>query len=224
MRRRARVHAQTWEVVSINHKTLKTPAIRPAGLMFCVMLVLSPSLSYAVPTNFVQQLCTALRTQVAAQTLRLKKHMAGKQLCFETCTKGEIPAAKFWGRAQSSSELGVRGELLEKKGFNGWVSKVDLNGDDIPEVRIARRVGAASCVSDTYLQRIPAGYLLLRNPSLNRLSEEGRNCGHRDVAILKFRSKIYAVETGVQGMEAYRINDDFKLTLACRTPLAGSGN
>ena len=198
MRQRARVHAQTWEVVSINHETLKTPAMRPAGLMFCMMLVLSPSLSYAVPTDSMQQLCTALRTQVAAQTLRLKKHMAGKQLCFETCTKRQIPAARFWDRAQSSSELGVRGDLLEKRGFNGRVSKVDLNGDNIPEVRIARRVGTASCVSDTYLQRIPAGYLLLRNPSLNQLSEEGRNWGSRDVAIRKFRSKTYAVETGVQ--------------------------
>jgi hypothetical protein len=192
--------------------------MRASRLIFFLVSVLLSRLLHAGALQLPHQACNDLRQRVAAMEQKSKNLSAGKELCFEACTKEQIPAATFWGHAQSQAEREIHAELSESASFTGQVNEVDLNGDGVAEVRIARRVGTASCVRDTYLKRTTHGYTLIHTPSLMQLSAEAGNCGDAGIVFLTSPPVMYAIETTGLKMQAYRIDKDFNLVLVCVMP------
>lgn len=192
--------------------------MRGSRLIFFLVSVLLSRLLHAIPLQVPHQACNDLRQRVAAIEQKSKNRSAGKELCLEHCAKEQIPAATFWGHAQSQAEMDIHAELSEYASFNGQVVEVDLNGDGVAEVRIARRLGSASCVRDTYLKRTTHGYTLNQSSSLMQLSAEGGNCGNADIVFLTSPPVMYAIETTGLKMQAYRIDKDFNLALVCVMP------
>lgn len=189
--------------------------MRGNRLVFFLVPALLSHLLHASPLQAPHQACNDLRQRVAAMEQNSKNRSAGKKLCFKDCANGQIPAATFWEHAQSQAEIDIHAELSEYASFDGQISEVDLNGDGVAEVRIARRVGSASCVRDTYLKRTTNGYTLIQTPSLMQLSAEAGTCGDADIAFLTFPPVVYAIETTRLKMHAYRIDKDFNLVLVC---------
>jgi hypothetical protein len=164
--------------------------------------------------------CEDFRQQYA---LRLEQDkdinsIGAKRLCFSKCRKNEVLAEEFWQPDRLASAKEIRETLGEYAEWNAFVSEFDLNGDGVSDVRIARRVGTASCVRDTYLRHTSAGYQLIKSPSLDRLSEEGRNCGEGAVFFTKYENASYAVEVFYGQLAAYRIDRDFNLQAVCKLP------
>lgn len=192
--------------------------MRGSHLLFFLVSVLLSRLLHGGPLQVPHQACDDLRHRAAAMEQKSKNLSAGKELCFEDCAKEQIAAATFWGHTQSQAEMDIHAELSEYASFNGQVNEVDLNGDGVAEVRIARRVGSGNCVRDTYLKRTMHGYALIQTPSLMRLSAEGRNCRDTDIVFLTSPPVTYAIETTDLKMQAYRIGKDFNLVLVCVMP------
>lgn len=194
--------------------TARTRGLRPVIFLAALLL---PHLLHASPLQVPNLACGDLRKSVAAMEKNSKNRALGQELCFKDCTIGRIPAATYWGNGESQDEIAVRNELSEYTEWSAWVSEVDLNGDGVDEVRIARWVGTANCVRDTYLKRITHGYALIRTPGLMELSAEAGNCGDASIAFLASPPAMYVIEKSYK-INVYRIDKAFNLNLVCVMP------
>ena len=81
-------------------------------------------------------------------------------------------------------------------------------------VRIARFVGSAHCVRDTYLAYQNGQYRLLHSASLDGLSAEGANCGDAEITLKQAGEPLLAAALhGV--VTAYRFDRNFELQAVC---------
>ena len=147
-----------------------------------------------------------------------------KILCFpdnkNSCQPSDKyhPADLFFKSNNLSDTKAIQDELHQYENTNSYVSELDINGDGFPEVRIARTIGTARCVRDTYLKRIGGSYSLIHTPSLDSLSEEAGNCGSGEIFFSRYKNKSYAAEVFYRNLAVYQIEPDFNLNVVCKLP------
>ncbi len=97
-------------------------------------------------------------------------------LCFpdlEPCFPGSIPGARFWsGHPTHQDTAALKDEQQAYSDFTGHVSLKLVAWRRVPVVRVARFVGAAGCIRDTYMERASNGHRRISSPSLDGLSAE----------------------------------------------------
>jgi hypothetical protein len=139
-----------------------------------------------------------------------------RELCFpgqQSCVDhGGVPAQSIWENAPNPQE--VKNVLLESADWIGNVSEASMPGKQGKLVRIARFVGSAHCVRDTYFSYHDGKYRLLHSALLDQLSAEAANCGDVDITLKQVDgpllvSMLYGVAT------AYRFDQDFEPYAVC---------
>ncbi|WP_152530806.1 hypothetical protein [Paraburkholderia dilworthii] len=120
-------------------------------------------------------------------------NLSSRELCFDNCTAKQIRADQFWENAAPGAADSIRTKLVEYADWTGYVTDIAIRGRANPIVRIARYVGTASCMRDTYLDRAADGYRLVSNPTLDGFSQEAGYCGGAFVYFETWRGTTYAV-------------------------------
>jgi hypothetical protein len=139
-----------------------------------------------------------------------------RELCFpgnQSCAdSGGFLAKYVWENARDPEE--VKNALLEYSDWRGEVSEATMPAARGKLVRIARFVGRASCVRDTYLVHKDGKYRLIHSASLDNLSGEGANCGDAEIKLKQVGepllvTMLYGVVT------AYRFDRNFEPSAVC---------
>lgn len=106
-------------------------------------------------------------------------------------------------------------ELMDSSDWTGSVSEVEMPSKHGTLVRIARVVGTAHCVRDTYLLRQDNRYRAIHSDSLDRLSAEAGNCGDGKVTFSQFRGAPLLVTAFYGSITGYRFASNFDLREVC---------
>lgn len=118
-------------------------------------------------------------------------------LCFPDfgpCSPGSIPAERFWsGRPTHVDAAALKGALRAYSDFTGYVSRIAIAGRPVPIVRVARYVGTASCIRDTYMEPASKGYRRINSPSLEGLSAEAGYCHGSYVFYRNWQGKTFSI-------------------------------
>jgi hypothetical protein len=139
-----------------------------------------------------------------------------RELCFPgdwSCMDhGGLSAQSIWENARNPEE--VKNALLDSSDWIGKVSEATMPGTQGKLVRVARFVGGAHCVRDSYFAYQDGKYRLLHSVSLEKLSAEAANCGDAEVTLKQVDgpllvTMLYGVAT------AYRFDRDFELHAVC---------
>jgi hypothetical protein len=142
-----------------------------------------------------------------------------RKLCFDNCSSGQIRAAQFWESAASGAADSIRHQLIEYANLTGSVTTIAIHGRANSIVRIARRVGAANCIRDTYLERDTDGYRLVNNSTLANFSEEAGYCGDAFVYFDNWLGTTYAVlwnqGESHRNIIAYRMSPSLDMEKVC---------
>jgi len=139
---------------------------------------------------------------------------------FEQCSPGSISADKYWsGHPTHADTAALKGELLAYVGEAGYISRIAIAGRPVPIVRVARYVGSARCIRDTYLERAGSGYRIVRSPSLEQLSAEAGNCRGSYVFYRNWNGATFAIlaekaETW-QGITVFQVDANLQFKSVC---------
>jgi len=151
-------------------------------------------------------------------------------LCFPDlgpCSPGSISAERYLSDQPTHPDtVALKGELLAYVGAMGHISRIAIAGRPVPIVRVARYVGSARCIRDSYLQRADGGYRLIRSPDLDKLSAEAGNCRGSYVFYRNWHNATFAIlienAEKWQGIAAYRVDATLQLTSVCSMRYARS--
>lgn len=139
-----------------------------------------------------------------------------RELCFpgdQSCIdNGGLLAENIWENASNPEK--VKSALLEYSNWRGVVSEASMLAEHGKLIRIARFVGSAQCVRDTYFLYQKGKYRLIDSPSLDNLSAEATNCGDAEIMLKEVGepllvTMLYGVVT------AYRFDRNFALNMIC---------
>jgi|GEM_PF-3586583 len=163
-----------------------------AGLLF--VLECSNAISASDPCAHFREEVVRIDAHGASQSQRA---VGRSTLCFPgfgPCSPGSIPAGRFWsGHPTHVDTAALTGELLAYSNFTGYVSRIFIAGRPVPIVRVARYVGTASCIRDTYMERASKGYRRISSPSLERLSAEAGYCRGSYVFYRNWHGKTFSI-------------------------------
>lgn len=146
-------------------------------------------------------------------------------LCFrqyQACDKGAFQAERFWETTKNPEDAkAIRAELTDSYGYGGDVTRIRVSGRSDPVVRIARHVGTAHCIRDTYLEKHAGGYRLVDNESLQELSQEAGNCNGSYLSYLNLHGRTYAALVNFAedwiGLTVMKADTSLNLTEVCST-------
>lgn len=144
-------------------------------------------------------------------------------LCFNGsgwCSSGDVPAEQFWSNdPRHGVAEAVKGDLLAYSGVTGHVSRIAIAGRPVPIVRVARYIGSARCIRDTYLERAGGGYRLINSPALDLLSAEAGNCRGSYVFYRNWHGATFAILAEKadqwQGIAVFRVDASLQFKSAC---------
>jgi len=174
--------------------------------LFSLLAIAASSASANLPS------CTAL----AAKLAQIHHVDARPTLCFPSrfCLKPGIEASAFWEHSKDPET--IRKELMENADWGARITEAPLASAGLSLIQIARRVGTASCVRDTYLLNSNGTYSLVVSPSLAELSQEAGYCGSDFVSLVaSSRGPLIAVRSGANLM-VYRLSASFELRPYCQ--------
>lgn len=151
--------------------------------------------------------------------------LGSRVLCFHDCTAKQIRADQFWENAAPGSADAIRTKLVEYADWTGYVTDIAIRGRANPIVRMARYVGTATCVRDTYLDRAADGYRLVSNPTLDSFSQEAGYCAGAFVYFGTWRGTTYAVlwdqDERYRQIVAYRMTPTLDAEKVCAVRRTG---
>ncbi|HEY0491526.1 MAG TPA: hypothetical protein VGD30_18605 [Telluria sp.] len=172
----------------------------------------------AVAQSALSVSCKSLAQEALANENQASSSLKvwGRELCFpsyEGCVeRGGLPAESIWRNARHAEE--AKSILLEYEDVIGAVSEVNMPAEHGKLVRIARMVGTAYCVRDTYFLYRDNTYRLVDSPSLNGLSDEATHCGDAEVELKEMGEPILVTRLGGV-VTAYRFVKNFELSKIC---------
>lgn len=149
----------------------------------CGLILLTISGSAAADAG----LCNAFSLQAMAKETGKppKGELPVRELCFpgnQSCIdEGGLLVQFIWENARDPDK--VKNTLLEYADWIGKVSEASMPGTQGKLVRIARFVGSARCVKDTYFAYQDGKYRLLHSALLDNLSAAAANCGDADITL-----------------------------------------
>lgn len=186
---------------------------RYSPYVFSVSMLLSFGVAATEAT-----LCSELAQEAIAKEAGklVKVNASVRELCFsgvQSCADGgKLSAQSVWENAHHPME--VKNALLELSDWRGLVSEATLPAARGKLVRIARFVGSANCVRDTYLVQQDDRYRLIHSASLDRLSDEATNCGDAEISLRQVGEPLLV--TMLYGeVTAYRFDQGFELSAVC---------
>jgi len=137
------------------------------------------------------------------------------ELCFEGqfCSAGGIPASELW--TNSDDPAAVEQELVENSRWVGRITTVPIPHEGGSLIRIARRIGTASCVRDTYLHGVNGHYMVISSDSLSELSAEAAHCGNEAVEVISDRIGVLVVLADGGSLVVHRLSKSFELKRVC---------
>lgn len=186
----------------MGHQTLSA-----IGLMLTIVTSTAPARE-----NLCEKLARHAKLVEAAK--RSRNDASGRQLCLGKlrCEKGMVTGEHFWGNSDNSEE--IRDELLEYSNYTGYISKARFPGSVGTLVQIARHVGTANCIRDTYLLRKGGRYRLIQTDSLAQLSAEAGNCLGAKAELQHVGAPLIVLRAyGV--ITAYRFDSEFEIKPVC---------
>ncbi len=141
---------------------------------------------------------------------------APRELCFSdavNCASSEFSAERVWRHAADAAT--VRAELEEYTNWRTMVTQAHSASKRGDVLHLARIVGTAHCVRDTWLLRQANQYRIIHSASLDDLSAEGGNCVDAAVSLEQAGAEPLVVTDFHSVLTAYRFDPAFELRAAC---------
>lgn len=178
----------------------------------CAVLLSAPLLPLrAGPPAASTTSCKPIVDQLA----KIERDDPRPELCFgEACISPQVPASSFWQNADEPER--IQRALTGYADWIGKVSEVPLRDAHASIIQIARRIGSARCVRDTYLLKKHGRYSLIESPSIERLSEEGAHCGPSFVKLLSGPVGVLIATRSGADFSVYRLGPRFELIPHCQ--------